>query len=318
MDAAMAMRGAVDLGALAQAREAQAAAAERAKAREASGQAGVGAAVLDVTEATFQAEVADRSHEIPVLLDFWSARSPESAALSAVLEQLAVEYGSFVLGRIDVDAQPRLGSAFGLKSIPTVFAVIAGQPLPMFDRALPEEQVRMVIDELLKVAAENGIAGRIAGEPAPGDDSLAAADVEPPSDPDLDAAADAVAAGDLDAAAAAYERLLARVPNDPDGLAGRALIAVMKRAHGLDPQATVHAGSADGAAAEQVVAAGDVLVLSGRPEDAFALLIAALRNTNVGDERTLIRDRVLELFTVVGTDHPAVIAARPALANALF
>jgi putative thioredoxin len=315
------VRGAVDLAALAQAREAQAAAAERARQRAeqaASGDADEADAaasptVIDVTEATFQAEVVDRSYQVPVVIDFWADWCQPCKQLSPILERLAADdAGRWVLAKIDVDADQRLGQAFGVQSIPSLFAVVAGQPIPLFQGALPEDQVRQVLDELLRLAAENGVAGAAGDAAAPSDGAT-----EPPVDPDLDAAADAVAGGDLDAAAAAYRRLLDRVPGDPDGIAGLALVGIMQRVQGIDAVAALEAATNDSDDANARLVAADVLVLSGRAQDAFDLLIEGVRRAS-GDDRTVLRDRLLELFAVVGPDDPAVAPARLALANALF
>ena len=146
--------GAVDLSGL---RTPAAAPASAAPGPAPGGGAGI---VVDVTEATFESEVIERSRSVPVLVDFWADWCGPCKQLSPVLERLAAEAaGTWVLAKIDVDANQRLAAAFQVQSIPSVFAVIAGQPVPLFQGAVPEQQIRPVLDEVMRVAAANGVTG---------------------------------------------------------------------------------------------------------------------------------------------------------------
>jgi putative thioredoxin len=177
------LRGAVDLSALASQREAE----QRRGAAMAGAPAGV---VIDVTEATFPEAVIEQSATVPVVLDFWAVWCEPCKTLSPILEMLAAEYaGRFVLAKVDVDAEQRIAAAFQVQSIPSVFAFIGGQPLPLFQSALPEPQVRAYIDELLRVAAENGITGTVSGAAAPTEEEAPA---EEPVDPRFVAAFEAI------------------------------------------------------------------------------------------------------------------------------
>jgi putative thioredoxin len=312
------LRGAVDLAALAAAREAQAAAEQRL----ASGDLPAGV-VIDVTEADFQSAVLDRSFSVPVVIDLWADWCQPCKALTPVLEAAAADdAGAWILAKVDVDANPRISEAFQVQSIPTTFAVIKGQPMALFEGALPAAQVRQYLDEVLRVAAANGVSGRVGDDAAdgiPADPAAAgpAAGAEPESDPRLDAAYDAIEAGDWDAADEAYRSVLVSAPNDPEAVAGLAQVALLRRTDGADPQAALTAAAAAPDSLEAQALAADVELLSGLVDEAFARIIDLVRRTS-GAERTAARDHVLSLFVLVGESDPRVIRARTALASALF
>ncbi|HEY9376784.1 MAG TPA: thioredoxin domain-containing protein, partial [Jiangellaceae bacterium] len=172
--------------------------------------------VIDVTDATFEAKVLQPSLTVPVVIDLWAEWCGPCKQLSPILEKLAREYdGRMLLAKVDVDANPQLSTAFQVQSIPSVFAVVKGQPVPLFQGAIPEPQVRQVLDQLLEVAATNGVSGRLQVAATNGGDGGESA-AEPAHDPRYDAAADALEKGDFAAAADAYRSMLAESPADPD------------------------------------------------------------------------------------------------------
>ncbi len=277
---------------------------------------------IEVTEATFQAEVIDRSMTVPVVIDFWATWCGPCKQLSPILERLAQEYaGRWVLATIDVDANQQIAAAAGVQSIPTVVAVLKGQPVPLFMGALPEQQVRQYIEELLRIAAANGVTGvaESAGAPAataPADQAESAAG-GPQVDPRYLDAVTALERGDLDGAAAAYRKILADSPNDDGARAGLAQVELVQRSSSVDPGDARRAADARPDDVGAQILAADVDVIDDRVEEAFQRLIETVRRTS-GPDRDTARQHLLELFEVVGPDDPRVRAARGALASALF
>lgn len=298
-------RGAVDLSAVA------------APVSRGPGGAGPNGAsyVIEVTEETFQTEVIDRSVQVPVLIDFWADWCGPCKQLSPILERLAQESGGrWVLAKIDVDANQRVAAAFAVQGIPAVFAVIKGQPVPVFTGALPEPQVRQYIDEVLRVAAANGVSGTVESI---GDEAQAEAAEEPAVDPALAAAQAAIDAGDFDGAATAFKQLLDQRPGDPQATSGLARVELLQRVRGVDAkQARQAAADEPDDVAAQALAA-DLDIAGGHIEDAFARLVETVRRTS-GDSRDSARLHLLALFEVVGPTDPRVTKARSALASALF
>ncbi|SCL39249.1 putative thioredoxin [Micromonospora rhizosphaerae] len=289
-------RGAVDLSAL----RSTAPTSPPAKAGPPAGAPGGavgGVSVIDVTEATFQSEVLERSLTTPVIVDFWAEWCEPCKQLSPVLERLAVEGGgAWVLAKVDVDANPRIAQMFRVQGIPMVYAIVGGQPIDAFSGVVPEAQLRQWIQAVLK-------AGGVT--------------VAEPEDPRLAEADDALMSGDLDAAERAYRKILAESPADAAAEAGLAQVGLARRVAGADPQAAVAAAAANPDDVDAQLLAADIEMLSGMAERAYKRLVELVRRT-AGDDREKVRQHLVGLFTIAGPDDPAVASARRALASALF
>ena len=105
---------------------------------------------IEVTQETFAADVVGRSHEVPVVVDFWAEWCGPCKTLGPALERLvAARAPKVALVKIDVDKNQALAAQFRIQSIPTVYAFLDGRPVDGFQGALPETQLAQFIDKLL-------------------------------------------------------------------------------------------------------------------------------------------------------------------------
>lgn len=308
---AAALRGGVDLSSLRQ-RANQPPAAPTTPAGADSGPA----LVFDVTDDTFP-QVLELSRTVPVVVDLWAEWCGPCKQLGPILQKVVTEYaGRLVLAKVDVDANPQLAQGFRAQSIPMVVALVAGQPVPLFNGAVPEPQVREVFEQLLQLAGQHGVTGTVPmpSASASGDEAEPA---EPAMPPLHQEAFDAIEAGEYPRAAAAYEQALAENPRDAEALAGLGQVRLLTRVADADLQAARAAAAAGPADIDAQLLVADLDLAGGHVDDAFGRLLDLFAVLPT-DERAPVRERLLELFGVVGDADPRVTRARGRLSSLLF
>lgn len=304
------LRGAVDLSSL----RARATAPAPAPASTPAGPAGSAPPlVFDATDANF-GSVLELSHTVPVVVDLWAAWCGPCTQLSPVLEKVVAELGGrLVLAKVDVDANPQLAQSFRAQSIPLVVALVGGQPVQLFTGAVPEQQVREVFAQLLQLAAQQGVTGTVPQGPVdPAQDAG-----EPPLPPHHQDAFDAIEAGDYARAAAAYEAALAENPRDEQARAGLGQVRLLERVQGLDLQEARAAAAAAPTDVSAQFAVADLDLAGGHIDDAFGRLLD-LFAVLPAEERAPVRERLVELFGLVGDADARVLRARARLTSLLF
>lgn len=300
------LRGAVDLSSLRSRSSAPASGAAPAAA-------GAGPSLIfDATDESF-GQVLELSRSVPVVVDLWAEWCGPCKQLSPILEKVVTELaGRLVLAKVDVDANPQLAQGFRAQSIPMVVALVAGQPVPLFTGAVPEQQVRDVFAQLLQLAAQNGVTGTV--PVVPGDDGGAE---EPALPPRHQEAFDAIEAGDYARAVAAYESALAENPRDEQARAGLGQVRLLQRVQGLDLAQARDAAASAPRDIEAQFAVADLDVAGGHVDDAFDRLLDLFAQLPA-DERGPVRDRLVELFGLIGDSDARVVRARGRLTSLLF
>jgi len=257
---------------------------------------------IEVSVENLSTEILPLSLVRPVIVVMWSPRSPESVEMVKTLGKLELDYKqAFAVARVDIEAHPQVGQAFQTKSIPYAVAIIAEQMVPLFEQSYPEAQVRMVIDKVLTLASEQGV-GQAPVE------SMEAEEIE---------AMDALEAGNFVAAEAAYKKWLSRKPNENLAKLGLAQTQLLMRTEGLILDDVIEESTKNPTDIALQLKAADVEIVNGGVEAAFTRLLHAVRATS-GEDRTKVKDHLLNLFSLIDQSDPRLVAARKELASALF
>ncbi|KQQ19893.1 thioredoxin [Rathayibacter sp. Leaf299] len=309
------LRGAVDLSSLVNRRAPQAPAPAAAPGGAPAGSAPANPLLLTAGDAEFD-QVVQLSSRVPVIVDLRGSWSEQSTSMTALLEKVVVSYaGAFVLVGVDAESSPQLAQAFQVQSVPTVAAVIAGRPVPLFSGLIAEEQLRDLLEQLLQLAAQNGVTGSVPVEGVAAEDGA-----EPeaaPLPPHHQEAYDAIDAGDYDAAITEYETAIAQNPRDDLAVAGLAQVKLLKRLQGRTMEEVRSTAAAEPSNLDAQLAVADLDVSGGHVEDAFDRLLSIFPRLDA-DGKAAVRARLLELFEIVGTTDPRVNKARARLTGLLY
>lgn len=302
--AAASLRGAVDLSSLVRKPPATGQGAPTADSATST----VPSLVIEATDASFTG-ILDLSNTVPVIVELYAGQP--SSSLATLVTAFS---GRLVLANVDATSNPQLQQAFQAQVAPTVAAVVGGRPLALFEGELPEGEARQVLEQVLELAAQNGVTGTVsvadaAAEPA--------APVEAPLPPHHQDAYDAIDRGDYSAAIAAYRTAIAQDPRDQLAVAGLAQVSLLDRLAGTAVEETRSAAAASPSDVQAQLAVADLDVSGGHLEDAFDRLLGLFPTLDV-DGRDAVRTRLLDYFEIAGGDDPRVGAARRRLTTLLY
>ena len=257
---------------------------------------------LEVTVENLNSNILPLSLVRPVIVLMWSPRSAESQEMITTLGKLMNEYqGQWSLARVNIDTDPEIAQAFQTKNVPYAVAIIAEQMVPLFEQSYPEAQLRLVIDKVLTLSAQQGI-----GE----------APVEQ-MEPEEEEAMNALESGEFAKAEAAYKKWLSRKPNENLAKLGLAQTQLLIRTEGLDLNKVIEDSAKSPQDIELQMKAADVEIVNGGVEAAFSRLLNLVKATQ-GDEKNKVKTHLLNLFALVDQSDPRLISARKELASSIF
>jgi putative thioredoxin len=257
---------------------------------------------LEVTVENLNSDILPLSLVRPVIVLMWSPRSVESQEMLNTLGKLESQYqAKWSLARVNIDTHPEIAQAFQTKNVPYAVAIIAEQMVPLFEQAYPEAQVRLVVDKVLTLSAQQGI-----GE----------APVEQ-VEPEEEEAMLALESGNYAAAEVAYKKWLSRKPNESLAKLGLAQTQLLIRTEGLELNKIVEESEKSPQDIDLQLKAADIEIVNGGVEAAFTRLLTLIKNST-GDDRNKVKTHLLNLFALVDQADPRLVSARKELASSIF
>jgi putative thioredoxin len=303
-----AMRGGVDLSALANKVVKEKLASTSTVQVDQGKRVKVPALAIELNEANLK-PVIELSSIVPVVVCFYTQDNAESMTLNSKLEKLVLSAeGKFLLAKVDIQANAKLAEAFGVQIPATVAVILEGEPKPLFQGDQLEASLADFIGKLVEVASSQGLNGtlEVDGEVKP--------EVEPQLSASEQAALDAMDNGDFSTAVKIYEEELKQNPGNELLSERLAQVKLVERTFNgdLEKELTV-----DPSSVSEAMRKADFHLAVGQSEEAFALLLSWFDKANP-EERKALSSLFIELFTVVGKSHPAVVEARKLLAMKMF
>ncbi|MDY6051016.1 MAG: tetratricopeptide repeat protein [Rothia sp. (in: high G+C Gram-positive bacteria)] len=264
---------------------------------------------LDVTDVAQFQQLLQESNRGAVIFALWAPHSPASVQMLEQIEALVNSAeGNLLLAAVDITKTPEIGQAFQIQGVPAAIAVLAGRPAPLFTGPVEPQALTEVLGQVVQLAAQQGLPGGF--EPV-------LAEKEKPLPPLHQEAIDALDRGDYQGAEAAYQKALNESPGDKDAKIGLAQVHLLHRVSTMNLVDERQKAAADPTDVQAQMNVADLDVAGGHVEDAFNRLIALFKAVDA-ETKTSVRERLLELFEVVGASDPRVIKARSALMMALF
>ncbi|CAN5507671.1 tetratricopeptide repeat protein [soil metagenome] len=312
------LRGAVDLSALVRRANtpppaAGAPSAGGSGAAAAPGSPAAAGLVFPADDANFES-VIDLSTRVPVVVEFYAP------GIEPALARMVASYGGkLVLATVDGSVNPQLAQAFQIREVPAAAAIVGGRPVNLFLGIPSDAEIRQVFDELLTLAAQNGVTGTVPVDPDAATDAEAmpAEPVEEPLPPHHQEAYDAIAKGDYVGAVAEYKLAIAQNPRDALAVAGLAQASLLLRLDQADAGAIRAAAAAAPDDADAALAVADLDVSGGHLDDAFDRLLELFPSL-AQPAKDAVRARLLDYFEIAGSEDPRVVAARRRLTNLLY
>lgn len=257
---------------------------------------------VEATVESLPNQLMPLSNTKPVIVICWSERFPESKQTLTLLGKLNDDdKGSWQLATVEIEKQPQVAQALQTRVVPYAIAIVKEQVMPLFENAYPETQLRMVIDKVLSIAAEQGI-----GE----------APIER-TEPEEDEAMQALQSGDIDGAIKAYEKLVARKPGDAMAKSGLGQMQLLKRTQGIDAMQVLENAATNPLDVDAQIICADFEISNGQLESAFARLLVCVKSLD-GDGKNKAKEHLVALFNLVDPTDPRLVQARKDLASALF